>query len=116
MTASDLKLYHSAASPNSAWHPPFRCWLPSRDSLPPFVAEFPGSHIVDGAVGFFDATTVARAQHRYRIVDRGHRDRDGFISERPAARIVVVLAMPTKRTPGRSTSASVRISEAAVTM
>ena len=29
-----------------------------RDSLPPFVAEFPGSHIVDGAVGFFGATTV----------------------------------------------------------
>ena len=32
-----------------------------------------------------------------------------------AARIVVVLAMPTTRTPGRSTSASVRIPEAAVT-
>jgi polar amino acid transport system substrate-binding protein len=29
-----------------------------RDSLPSFVAEFPGSHIVDGAVGFFGATTV----------------------------------------------------------
>ena len=37
-----------------------------------------------------------------------------FISERPAARIVVVLAMPTTRMPGRSTSASVRIPEAAV--
>ena len=59
---------------------------------------------------------LTRAQHRHRIVDRGNRDRDGFISERPAARIVVVLAMPTTRTPGRSTSASVRIPEAAVTM
>jgi hypothetical protein len=39
-----------------------------------------------------------------------------FISERPAARIVVVLAMPKTRTPGQSTSASVRMPEAAVTM
>jgi hypothetical protein len=41
--------------------PVFRVFDPfalGRDSLPSFVAEFPGSHIVDGAVGFFDATTV----------------------------------------------------------
>jgi hypothetical protein len=34
------------------------CACGSGVRLPPFVAEFPGSHIVDGAVGFFDATTV----------------------------------------------------------
>ena len=37
------------------------------------------------------------------------------LSVRAALRIVVVLAMPTTRTPGRSTSASVAIPEAAVT-
>ena len=39
-----------------------------------------------------------------------------FFKLRPAARIVVVLAMPTTRTLGRSTSARVLIPEAPVTI
>ncbi len=99
------RFFGTAIAMTVCWKPPARMREPGRP------AASGGSESCDSAkASDWPARSMAIAsstEHAATMVV--------FLSDRAALRMVVVLAMPTTRTPGRSTSASVPIPERAGT-